>query len=365
MRASCLTLLFVSCFGVSGCYYGHLASGQLKILWNRQPIEEARVDPAHPEEVRAMLGLVESVRVFALELGLRVEDQYTSYVDWPDDRIVTTLVRTRVGELKAEPWWFPILGHLPYKGYFDRDRAETEAARIRDEGEYELCVSGVTAYSTLGWLDDPVTRPMLRRGAAPLVETLFHELVHATAFLKGEADFNEGVAQFIGQQAAIQFFAARERDITVTPSPWPSESRVRASITDQGLIASTTLAFRDRLETLSGLPDRPERRIVAEAEARAELAALPLQVYDSERVAAAARLSDACLALRGTYIRDLPRHAELLDALGGDLTVLITRLGTWADEERPSEAFFEVESAARESASPLSLSLDVRPGSSS
>jgi predicted aminopeptidase len=346
MRSALLIVLLISCFGISGCYYGHLAAGQLKILWKRQPIEEARLDPNHPEEVRALLGLVESVRLFGIDLGLHVDGQYTSYVDWPDDRIVTTLVRTRVGQTEVVPWWFPILGHLPYKGYFDRERAETEAAAIREAGEYELCVSGVSAYSTLGWLDDPVTRPMLQRGAAPLVETLFHELVHATAFLKGDADFNEGVAQFIGQQAAIRFFAANESAARLQDKSWPSESRVRASIADRASIAETTLAFRERLEPLAGLPDRAERRTLAEADARVELAALPLEVYDSERVAETARLSDACLALRGTYVRDLPRHAQVLDALGGDLTAMITRLKEWADASRPSAQFFEVDAIA-------------------
>ena len=359
MRILHLALLLCLSFGISGCYYGHLASGQLRILWNRQPLEEARLDPTNPEEVRVLLGLVESVRNFARGLGLRVDGQYTSYVDWPGDRIVTTLVRTRIGELEVVPWRFPILGKLPYKGYFDPSRAESEAERIRAKGEYELCVSGVTAYSTLGWFDDPVTRPMLSRGAASLVETLFHELVHATAFLPGDADFNEGVAQFIGQQAAIQFFASFEappskaaRAPADSPAgPWPSATNVRAAIEDRALIAVTTLAFRDRLTHLDGLPDRAEQRIAAEIQARAELAALPLNVYDASRVAETAQLSDSCLALRGTYVRDLPRHAAVLAALEADLPAMIARLTTWADESRPSADFFEVEPGARSAAS--------------
>ena len=71
---------------LSGCYYSHLASGQLKLLWRRQPIAEAALDPAHSEQTRALLQLVESVRSFARDLGLSVDDQYTSFVDWPGDR---------------------------------------------------------------------------------------------------------------------------------------------------------------------------------------------------------------------------------------------------------------------------------------
>ena len=70
---------------------------------------------------------MESVRAFASERGLRVGGQYTSFVDWPGDRIVTTLVRTRPGSLDAVGWWYPFLGQLPYRGYFDQARAEREA----------------------------------------------------------------------------------------------------------------------------------------------------------------------------------------------------------------------------------------------
>jgi predicted aminopeptidase len=182
---------------------------------------------------------------------------------------------------------------------------------------------------------------MLRRGPASLVETLLHELVHATAFLSGEADFNEGVAQFIGQQAAIRFFENAERAASeTTPSPLPSASRVRDSIADRLLISEMTIAFKERVAALDGRADRETLRAQAEEQTRSALARLPLRVVDAERVAVKARLSDACLALRGTYIRDLPRHAQVLASLGGDLPAMIDRLRLWADESRPGADFF-------------------------
>ena len=325
----------------SGCYYSHLASGQLKLLWLRQPIEEATEDPAHPERTRELLRLVESVRHFALDLGLQVDGQYTSYVDWPGDRIVTTLVRTRPGSLEAVPHWFPLVGELPYKGYFDQDRAEAEAERLRVEEGFDVCVSAVTAYSTLGWLNDPVTSPMLARGAASLVETLFHELVHATAFLKNEADFNESVAQFIAQEASMRFF----EDVSLeSVGRLPDASRVRDAIEDRRAIAQVIQAFRDGLFESEEADERVVRRAIAEARVRKDLAALPLRALDPERVASGARLSDACLALRGTYVRDLPRHLRVLAALGGDLEAMIARLAEWADSNRPTRDFFRFES---------------------
>ncbi|MFK7895907.1 MAG: aminopeptidase [Myxococcota bacterium] len=353
-----VVLVLILLLTQSGCYYGHLASGQIKILWRRQPIKEALATPSIDPETRALLALVEPVRAYAESLGLSVGDQYTSYVDWPEDRLVTTLVRTAPNSSELVEWWFPVLGHLPYKGYFNRTWAEEEAAKLRKEDAYDVCVSGVSAYSTLGWLDDPVTTPMLKRGAASLVETLLHELVHATAFLPDAADFNESAAQFIGQQAAIRFFtekrdqallaiqSAAEDDAQETlPLEIPSGTKVRDAIQDRRAIAAATLRFRTSLEDLEGVPDRARRRGEAEDEMRDRLRELPLAVYSGERVAEKARLSDACLALGGTYAEALPDHEALFEALGGDLEAQIQRLVRWSEEERSVESFFQPTSA--------------------
>jgi len=357
MRGSLLVGLLVFSQLSSGCYYSHLASGQLKILWARQPIEGVIADPEIPLETRSLLRLVSGVREFASDLGLRVGNQYTSYVDWPEDRIVTTVVRTRPPSVEATPYWFPIIGHLPYKGYFDRSRAEAEAERLREADAFDVCVSGVTAYSTLGWMNDPVTAPMLRRGAASLVETLLHELVHATAFVSEDVDFNESVAQFIGQEAAIRFFTRESRAPIDSVSGdtlalvWPDPEYVRQSIQDRREIARTTGVFRERLVELEAEADPLAKRAAAEREARAELAALPLRVIDPEEIAAKARLSNACLALRGAYTRDLPRHAEVLASLDGDLEAMIRRLVRVADEEISPEDFYRIEGEMSDSTS--------------
>jgi len=295
---------------------------------------------------------VEPVRAFARELGLRVRDQYTAYVDWPEeDRLITTLVRTRPGSLEPVPFRFPVLGRLPYKGYFDRERAARDAARLRARS-FDVCESGVAAYSTLGWLDDPVTSPMLRRGPVSLIETILHELVHATAFLPGEAAFNESIAQFIGQEAAVRFFETRAQPPTPAraESPgdggsWPDPERVRGLFEDRRAIAREIIAFRARLLRLQesrAVEDPPGWRLREEDATRDRLAQLPLRVLSAEKMAAAARLSDACLALRGTYVEDLPRHARVLEALGGDLRAMIRRLRRWADEARSVDTFYRI-----------------------
>ena len=196
-----------------------LAEGQARLLCARQPIPQVLADRDAPEPLRDSLSLVLRARDFARELGFEVDGLYSQYADWPGDQIVTHVVATRSGEVEAIGFWFPIVGRVPYRGYFDAEAAAGEATRLREEG-YDVCLTPVRAYSTLGWFSDPVTGPMLRQPQAQLVETIFHELVHANLFLRDQATFNESAATFLGEEARVAFYAreqgpagaVRERD---------------------------------------------------------------------------------------------------------------------------------------------------------
>ena len=119
------------------------------------------------------------------------------------------MIATRPGEVEAAGFRFPVVGRVPYKGFFDVQAAEREAAALRARG-LDVCGPPVAAYSTLGWLDDPVTTPMLQQSDGRLAETVIHELVHATVYAASQADFNESIASFIGEEGRIAFFGARD-----------------------------------------------------------------------------------------------------------------------------------------------------------
>lgn len=336
----------------TGCYYGHLAVGQTRILLARQPIEALLVDPETPEELSRRLRGVEKVRAYARELGLDVGRQYTSYVPWPGDRVITTVVATRPGEVEAAGFRFPWVGRLPYKGYFDRAAAEAEAASLRAEG-LDVCLVPVRAYSTLGWIDDPLTEPMLVGDDLDLSETIFHELVHATAHAPSAADFNEGIATFLGQELTHAFVA--EHGLHHSPqSPAALASLQRSRIVEARALAREMLRFQGEVGDLYARgdinePERAVRRADLETAARERVASLPLTRRDAPELAAALRLGDACVALRGTYAADLARHEELLTALGGDLSVFIAhfRASAAAAATTRSDADAERELRAR------------------
>jgi len=340
-----LALLVVA--STSGCYYGHLAAGQTRLLWGRQPIVQLIEDPATPEPLRQRLDLVRQVRAYARTLGLDVGEQYTSYVPWPGDRLVTTVVATRPGEVEAAGFRFPLIGRVPYKGFFDQAAAEREAEDLRAQG-LDVCVVPVAAYSTLGWLADPVTEPMLRSDDLDLVETLLHELVHATAYIPDDAEFNEGVANFIGREAAARYLA--EHGVAHDERAAEALAReLRERTRDSRQLAEALQQVRAEVEALySGEPAGPERdaqRRHIEQRGRTTLAQLSLAGYEAPELAERIPLGDACLALRGTYTDDLPRHEAVLADLDGDLTAFIRRLVRAAEREEPRAVFFAPDGA--------------------
>ena len=255
-----------------------------------------------------------------------MDHNYTSYVEWTGDRVVTTLVATRPGEVKPAGFWFPLVGRLPYKGFFDPERAEREAERLREDG-FDVCVVPVAAYSTLGWFADPVTSPMLRGGDGRLVETLLHELVHATVFVREQTDFNEGVASFIGEEASVGFFAARDED---------EGARRRREVARARRLDDELMALRSRIEELyASQPEgeaRDAQRARYEDEARQRITTV---AGGDGSLAERVRLNDACLAIAATYTADIPRYAALLENLDGGLEAFVARLRQVAETADP------------------------------
>ena len=285
-----------------------------------------------PDALRQRLHLVERVRAFGSALGLDVDGQYTSFVELPGAAVVTSVVATRPGEIEPAGFWFPVVGRVPYKGFFDPQRAESEARRLAGRG-LDTCLTPVVAYSTLGWFDDPLTGPLLRLEDGALVEVLLHELVHATLYVAGDADFNEGVATFVGEEAAVRFWEG------AAPPDAAAVARERARVADDRAIASRLARFRAAVADLyaAGLeePQRRRRRAALEDAVRRDLGTLALAVRDPAALAAGVRLNDACQALVGTYESDLPGYAARLAELDGDLAVFLEQAKAAVDGDDP------------------------------
>ena len=183
---------------------------EAKILWRREPISRMLARSDLDGKTRAKLELVLAVREFARDkLKLRVGGSYASYARVDENQIVYVVTAAERFRLQAYTWWFPIVGRVPYKGYFDKQPAEAEAAKLEEEG-YDTLVRPSAAFSTLGWFDDPLLSTVLSYDEVTLAEVVIHELLHNTTYVPGHADFDESFANFVGNRGAIAFFAARD-----------------------------------------------------------------------------------------------------------------------------------------------------------
>lgn len=192
-----------------GCSPEYVIRGgweQLKILSDRRPIEEVVADPDTDSEVREKLRLVRDARVFARrQLGLDPGSSFTSYATLDSDTLVLVVSAAPEFELRWKTWWFPIVGEVPYKGFFDFGEARAEAEKLEEQG-YDVYLRPSGAFSTLGWLPDPILSTSLREDSLGLVETVIHEITHTTFYPKGRARFNESFANFVGWRGTIEFF---------------------------------------------------------------------------------------------------------------------------------------------------------------
>jgi predicted aminopeptidase len=205
-------------------YYGQSISGQLEVLNRRQPISGLLQDDATPTTLKVKLQHALEMRRFASEvLGLPDNGSYLSYADLKRPYVIWNVFAAPELSTELERWCFPFAGCVQYRGYFSESDAEAFAQRLHAKG-YDTHVGGVSAYSTLGWFDDPLLNTVIRRSDARLAGLIFHELAHQQLYVKGDTAFNEGFATTIelegvrrwlehaGQEAeALEYLASRQR----------------------------------------------------------------------------------------------------------------------------------------------------------
>jgi predicted aminopeptidase len=181
------------------------AHGQFHIIWNAKPVEEYLADPSFPDSLKARLQLIKEIRRFAIDsLGLKDTENYKTLYDQKGEEVMWVVLASEPYKLEPKEWKFPILGSVPYKGFFKKERAEKLKRELEKEG-WDVILRNPGGWSTLGWFTDPILSKMLTRSEGDLANLIIHEMSHATIFVKDSVEFNENLATFIGDRGAEQF----------------------------------------------------------------------------------------------------------------------------------------------------------------
>jgi len=302
---------------------------EAKILRARQPIPEVILAPDTDERTRGKLTLAREAREFAMNgLGLDVGDSYTTYTELESDTLAMVLSAAYRDRLQSRTWWFPVVGHVPYRGFFSLDDALDEQRNLEDEG-FDTYLRPTAAFSTLGWFSDPLLSTVVRYDEVELVTTIIHELSHNHLFVPGHVRFNESFASWVGRTGAAEFFCTRPGGGPDTV--WCNRARDRwhdvklFSVFIDGLVAELEGVYGDTATTASekliGREAVFDRHVRAfREEVRPRLRALTFSGFE------ATPLNNATLLSRMRYYHRLPDFETLAGRSNGSLREAIEEL---------------------------------------
>ena len=191
-------------------YLLHVSYNHLAMLNSKEPIDEVLNSDRFNEEQKRKIKLSQEVRIYAFEkLGFKKTKNYSQFVDLKRRYITYAVTASQRWKLEPHLWNFPIIGKAPYKSFYSEDLAKKEADELQKQN-FDVSIRGISAYSTLGKLTDPLLSSMLNYSDHDLVNTIIHELVHTTLFIKDNIDFNERLAVFIANKGTALFYLDQE-----------------------------------------------------------------------------------------------------------------------------------------------------------
>jgi predicted aminopeptidase len=343
-----LLLVITGCRTVS--YYAQAVRGQYQIVRRARPIGEVLASSVTTPGLSNQLSLVLKLRAFAeQDLKLKANGHYLNYADLGRRYVVWNVYAAPEFSMESRTWWYPIVGSLKYRGYFDELEARRLGTNLAERG-FDVYVGGVEAYSTLGWFRDPVLNTFVFDAETELAETLFHELAHQRVFISGDTDFNEAFATAVGEEGVRRWLLAKS-DAAACSHYAAETARKREFI---ALLATTharlaeiygEAANNGSYETSSEKPNAifPEEKRRLKAQSFEQLR------RDYERLKARwggstewdawfhKPLNNARLNTVDTYYKWVPAFHELLRANGGNLEKFyeeVKRLGKRNVSER-------------------------------
>ncbi len=324
---------------VAGCqsiaYYTQAVDGQWELSHAARPIDDWLADPATDAALRERLETARRIRAFASrELGLPDNKSYTRYAQIDRRYVLWNVFAAPEFSVEPRQQCFLVAGCVAYQGYFAEAGALARAAALHERGD-DVFVAGVPAYSTLGWLDDPLVSTFIRYPDAELARLIFHELAHQLVYVQDDSAFNESFAATVEEEGLRRWLAHEGRAAEL-----PAIERARERRREFARLIEET---RERLrelyrETLT--PEAKRERKRAEFDRlRERYAALKSSWggyagYDRYFREAP---NNALLVAFSTYARWVPAFGRLLADAKGDLPAFyksVRRLAYLPEAER-------------------------------
>lgn len=333
---------------LSGCQVGyllHVSYNHIAMLNSAEPIDEILKSDRATDEQKRKIELSQVVRIYAFEkLKLKKTKNYSEYVDLKRPYVTYTVTASQKWKFEPYLWNFPFIGKAPYKGFFKESLAREEADELKKQN-LDVSVRGVSAYSTLGRLTDPLLSSMLNYSEHVLTNTIIHELVHTTLFIPDNIDFNERLAVFIAGKGTELFYLEREGKTSKTLKLIQDENQDDALfskfITDE--IAGLKKWYEDFDHTKNLPPDdkeklRQERLNLIAVHFDKELK-LKLKTKSYDRIFGK-KFNNADLSVFNTYMKSLDVFETVYQKNGSNIEAFLKKceeLKAVADPEKELE----------------------------
>jgi len=312
----------------TGCqtltYYSQAAKGQSQVLLGQKRISDMVKDPEVPQKLKDQLTLVLELREFALnELKMNPEGNYLKYRDLKRKYVLWVVYAAPPLSVKLKTWWYPIAGKFTSRGFFAEEDARKFATHLKEQG-LDVYVGGTPAYSTLGWLNDPVLNTFIHYQENNLAELIFHELAHHHLFIKGDATFNESFATAVAQIGVAKWLktkrGTKQRDEYV--------ARCARRYTLSKLLAKNRSQLKELYTSKKTLSEKREGKKELIGALKKDLVTLSRSDPAYPKLASWAKLTvnNAVLGAHSVYHRRVPTFYALYEQNGQDMKAFLNEI---------------------------------------
>ena len=245
-----IILVTAAVFHDTTIYLCRQAAGQWHIMRNAIPVSDYVNSKKLSAHEQNNLRLIEDIKKFSVQqLGYKSTSNFTTIYDQQNKPVLWVVTAGEKYAISAYYWCFPVTGCVSYKGYFSENLAEKEKNRLAAMG-YDADIRSVSAWSTLGWLNDPLLSQQLQRSKGSFCNLLFHELFHATMYDAGKVNDNENLANFIADKAT-QLFLKNDSSALISYLQKQNDSETLSELLHQ-----MTVNYNHELTIISRQPNK-------------------------------------------------------------------------------------------------------------